>query len=95
MTWVLGVACACVTCCSSMASATYPGMEADYGVGREVCTLSISLFVAGLGVGPCKLVSTHCGCEKVSDDSLSIPGPGQRVHRSKQSLAFELCGVLV
>ncbi|RSH94280.1 hypothetical protein EHS25_004083 [Saitozyma podzolica] len=52
MTWVLGVACACVTCCSSMASATYPGMEADYGVGREVCTLSISLFVAGLGVGP-------------------------------------------
>lgn len=57
MTWVLGVACACVTCCSSMASATYPGMEADFGVGREVCTLSISLFVAGLGVGPCKLVS--------------------------------------
>jgi hypothetical protein len=52
MTIVLAVSCACVTCCSSMAGSTYAGMEAEFGVSREVCVLSISLFVIGLGVGP-------------------------------------------
>lgn len=51
-TVILGISCACVTACSSMAGATYPGMGKAFGVGREVCTLSISLFVTGLGVGP-------------------------------------------
>ena len=54
MTTVLALSCACVTCCSSMASDTYDGMTAEYGISREVATLSISLFVAGLGVGPCE-----------------------------------------
>lgn len=40
---VIGSACLCVTCASSMAALTYPGMEEDFGVGREVSTLSITL----------------------------------------------------
>jgi hypothetical protein len=52
MVTVLAIACMCVTCCSSMAAYTYPGMEAEFGVGRLVCVLSVSLFVAGLGTGP-------------------------------------------
>lgn len=52
MTIILAVSCQCVTCCSSMAGSTYAGMEPEFGVSREVCVLSISLFVAGLGVGP-------------------------------------------
>ena len=35
-----------------MASDAYDGMEAEYGIGREVATLSVSVFVVGLGVGP-------------------------------------------
>jgi hypothetical protein len=54
MTLVLAVSCGCVTCCSSMASDTYGGLEKEFGVGQEVCLLTISLFVAGLGVGPCE-----------------------------------------
>jgi hypothetical protein len=52
MTLVLAVSCQCVTCCSSMASDTYAGLEAEFGVSQEVCILTVSLFVAGLGVGP-------------------------------------------
>ncbi len=52
MVAVLGVACACVTCCSSMAADTYPGMEEEFNVSQEVCILSVSLFVTGLGLGP-------------------------------------------
>jgi hypothetical protein len=37
-----------------MASSTYAGMEREFGVVTEVCILSVSLFVMGLGVGPCK-----------------------------------------
>jgi len=54
MTILLAAACVCVTCCSSMAGSTYAGMKEDFGVGEEVCILSISLFVAGLGCGPCE-----------------------------------------
>ncbi|KAK4687747.1 hypothetical protein P7C73_g2377, partial [Tremellales sp. Uapishka_1] len=49
---VLAIACICVTSCSSMAANTYPGMERDLAVSREVCVLSVSLFVTGLGSGP-------------------------------------------
>jgi hypothetical protein len=57
MVAVLAMSCVCVTCCSSMAGFTYPGMEATFHVGTEVCTLSISLFVMGLGTGPRKLTT--------------------------------------
>lgn len=53
-TILLAAACVTVTCCSSMAGSTYTGMKEDFHVGEEVCILSISLFVAGLGVGPRK-----------------------------------------
>lgn len=52
MVAVLGFSCVCVTCTSSMASDTYPGMIRDFHVSEEVCVLSISLFVIGLGIGP-------------------------------------------
>ncbi|GAA5859832.1 hypothetical protein JCM1840_006476 [Sporobolomyces johnsonii] len=42
----------CVTCCSSMVAFTYPGVERDFHVGREVATLSLSLFVLSMGVVP-------------------------------------------
>lgn len=35
-----------------MAAMTYPGMQRDFHVGIEVCILSVSLFVMGLGTGP-------------------------------------------
>lgn len=52
MVLILGMSSLCVTCCSSMAGSTYAGMEKSYHVGTLVCTLSISLFVFGLGSGP-------------------------------------------
>jgi hypothetical protein len=48
-----------------MASDTYAGLEAEFGVSQEVCILTVSLFVAGLGVGPREfgdsLVAVHLG----------------------------------
>ena len=55
MTILLAGACICVTCCSSMAGSTYAGLAEEFSVGEEVCILSVSLFVAGLGTGPCEL----------------------------------------
>lgn len=52
MTMCIAISCACVTCCSSMAGSTYAGMQEEFNVVEEVCILSISLFVMGLGVGP-------------------------------------------
>jgi len=42
----------CVTCCSSLASSTYQGMEDSYEISMEVAMLTVSLYVEGLGVGP-------------------------------------------
>ncbi|KAA1469729.1 MFS general substrate transporter [Dentipellis sp. KUC8613] len=42
----------CVTCASSAASFTEPGISAEFHVSREVSILGISLFVLGLGCGP-------------------------------------------
>ncbi|KAK0555733.1 hypothetical protein OC846_001604 [Tilletia horrida] len=41
-----------VTCASSMTTSAYDGISNAFGVGREVSILSLSLFVAGLGIGP-------------------------------------------
>ncbi|CAD6884128.1 unnamed protein product [Tilletia controversa] len=52
---IVGVCCAAafnVTCASSMAASAFGGISEAFGVGREVAILSISLFVAGLGLGP-------------------------------------------
>ena len=43
---------ACVTCVSSLYTTTYEQLEKEWGVSEMVCTLGLSLFVAGLGLGP-------------------------------------------
>jgi hypothetical protein len=40
------------TCTSSLYTSTYSQLEPEFGVSRLVCTLGLSLFVAGLGAGP-------------------------------------------
>ncbi|KZV88124.1 MFS general substrate transporter [Exidia glandulosa HHB12029] len=49
---VICSASACATCFSSVAGFTEVGLEARFGVSHTVAILSISLFVAGLGIGP-------------------------------------------
>ncbi|KAK7046011.1 hypothetical protein VNI00_007006 [Paramarasmius palmivorus] len=49
---VISLASLCVTASSSAASNTERGMAAEFHVSQEVTILSVSLFVAGLGVGP-------------------------------------------
>ena len=90
MTVLLAGACVCVTCCSSMAGSTYAGMRADFGVGEEVCILSISLFVAGLGVGPRECL--HRSCQFQADWQCSWdPAPsssGEAESSTDRSLPF-------
>jgi hypothetical protein len=40
------------TCTSSLYTSTYGQLEPEFGASRIVCTLGLSLFVAGLGAGP-------------------------------------------
>lgn len=49
---VLGSTSLCATCASSVAAFTEPGVAQEFGVSHEVTILSISLYIAGLGVGP-------------------------------------------
>ncbi|KIR51143.1 hypothetical protein I315_06461 [Cryptococcus gattii Ru294] len=56
VTTIVSVSAAYLTACSSLASFTYPAMEAEFGVSRLVCTLSVSLFVLGMAIGPFHLV---------------------------------------
>ncbi|KAJ4988291.1 bicyclomycin resistance [Stagonosporopsis vannaccii] len=54
--WAILLICAasslCVTCTSSLYTSTYSQIEPEFGSSRLVCTLGLSLFVAGLGTGP-------------------------------------------
>ncbi|UZJ54118.1 hypothetical protein CBS101457_003438 [Exobasidium rhododendri] len=45
----------CVTCASSVVSSAYYGLEDELGASHEVAILGLSLFVTGLGIGPCLL----------------------------------------
>ncbi|KAK7046008.1 hypothetical protein VNI00_007003 [Paramarasmius palmivorus] len=49
---VISGASLCVTCSSSAAAFAEGGMAAEFHVSRLVTVLTISLFVAGLGIGP-------------------------------------------
>jgi len=40
------------TCTSSLYTSTYTQLEPELGSSRLVCTLGLSLYVAGLGTGP-------------------------------------------
>jgi multidrug resistance protein len=42
----------CVTCTSSLYTSTYKQLQQEFNTSRIVCTLGLSLYVAGLGVGP-------------------------------------------
>jgi multidrug resistance protein len=42
----------CVTCTSSLYTSTYDQIEVEFNSSRIVCTLGLSLFVAGLGLSP-------------------------------------------
>ncbi|KAF2091599.1 putative MFS multidrug transporter [Saccharata proteae CBS 121410] len=42
----------CVTCVSSLYTSTYGQLIPEFNTSHEVATLGLSLFVAGLGVGP-------------------------------------------
>ncbi|KAF1936254.1 MFS general substrate transporter [Clathrospora elynae] len=54
--WAIVLICAssslCVTCTSSLYTSTYSQLEPEFGASRLLCTLGLSLFVAGLGTGP-------------------------------------------
>ncbi|CAN9136404.1 unnamed protein product [Alternaria sp. RS040] len=54
--WLIVLICAssslCVTCTSSLYTSTYSQLEPEFGASRLVCTLGLSMFVAGLGAGP-------------------------------------------
>jgi hypothetical protein len=42
----------CRTCTSSLYTLTYDQITVEYGCSRLIATLGLSLFVAGLGLGP-------------------------------------------
>ncbi|KAH6848511.1 major facilitator superfamily domain-containing protein [Alternaria alternata] len=54
--WAIVLICAasslCVTCTSSLYTSIYSQIEPEFRSSRLVCTLGLSLFVAGLGTGP-------------------------------------------
>jgi len=50
---LIGSSCSlCVTCASALYTSTYPQLEKDFGVSRELATLGLTTFVCGLGLGP-------------------------------------------
>ena len=49
---IISMGSMCVTCASSVVSTTYTALEAELGVSHEVAILGLSLYVAGLGLGP-------------------------------------------
>ena len=54
--WLFVLLCSstslCVTCASSLYTMTYEQLEEEFGCSEIVATLGLSLFVAGLGLGP-------------------------------------------
>jgi len=49
---VLSTSSTCVTCASSLYTSTYAQLEQEFHCSEIVATLGLSIFVAGLGVGP-------------------------------------------
>ena len=56
MKWLFVLICSstslCVTCASSLYTMTYDQLEVEFSVSETVATLGLSMFVAGLGLGP-------------------------------------------
>lgn len=68
------------TCTSSLYTSTYSQLEPEFGASRLVCTLGLSLFVAGLGTGPMVLSPLS----EVRLDSLLSDHPSQK-HFSQEA----------
>lgn len=49
---ILSTSSTCVTCASSLYTSTYAQLEEEFHCSRIVVTLGLSIFVAGLGIGP-------------------------------------------
>jgi len=52
MVMITSMTAVMVTCTSSIYTSTYLQLEEEFGVSEIVCTLGLSLFVIGLGIGP-------------------------------------------
>ncbi|KZS95550.1 MFS general substrate transporter [Sistotremastrum niveocremeum HHB9708] len=65
--FIICTAAICVTCDSSAAGFTEKGLQESFGISHEVAILSISLFIAGLGIGPLLLgpMSEYFGRSRV------------------------------
>lgn len=49
---ILSTSSTCVTCTSSLYTSTYAQLEDEFHSSKIVATLGLSIFVAGLGIGP-------------------------------------------
>ena len=70
--WLFVLLCSstslCVTCASSLYTMTYEQLEDEFGCSEIVATLGLSLFVAGLGLGPMLLAPlSEVSCESNVD----------------------------
>ncbi|KAF2713453.1 MFS general substrate transporter [Pleomassaria siparia CBS 279.74] len=52
ITLIVSASSLCVTCTSSLYTSTYGQLVDEFHTSRLVCTIGLSLFVAGLGTGP-------------------------------------------
>ena len=60
------------TCTSSLYTSTYGQLIPEFHTNRLVCTLGLSLFVAGLGTGPMILSPLSEACTPCYACSLSL-----------------------
>lgn len=79
----------CRTCTSSLYTSTYGQLIPEFGSSRLVCTLGLSLFVAGLGIGPMVL-------SPISEVSRSAQmggerGGGEALHTSQRDGMHACC----
>lgn len=49
---ILSTSSICVTCASSLYTSTYAQLEQEFHCSKIVATLGLSIFIAGLGIGP-------------------------------------------
>ena len=81
--WIFVVICSttsfCVTCASSLYTATYEQLEPEFGASEIVVTLGLSLFVVGLGLGPMLLGPLSEVCSKQKRNLLAEPADVETV----------------
>lgn len=65
------------TCTSSLYTSTYSQLMPEFGTSRLICTLGLSMFVAGLGTGPMILSPLSEACTILSRHSAAMVLPCQ------------------